>query len=206
METKLYYNLYTGYSENDSFVNSKPKKESGNMTTFELTIAIINIVAILLAPIAAVKIGQRLQDNAQNRKDKMDIFKCLMTHRVAGWANLENVNALNSIDIIFADSEPVRKQWKTLLSKYRPEFSSQERSREQCKLLELMAVDLGYKDKITWDDIQNPYYPEGLDRQIEMNAAIMNGQVEWAKAATTLLPSMMGNQTSAQVQNSNDKE
>lgn len=176
------------------------------MTKFELAMAIINIFAVLVAPIAAVKIGQKLQDKAQNRKDKMEIFKCLMTHRVAGWANLENVNALNSIDIIFADSEAVRKQWKTLLSKYRSEFSSQEQSREQCKLLELMAIDLGYKDKITWDDIQNPYYPQGLDHQIEANTAILTGQVEWAKAATTLLPSMMGNQASAQVQNSNDKE
>ena len=54
-----------------------------------------------------------------------------------------------------------------------------------------MANDLGYKDKITWDIIQNPYYPEGLDQQLSMNNQIMNGQVEWAKAAG-LFSQMMG--------------
>ena len=38
---------------------------------------------------------------------------------------------------------------------------------------------------------QNPYYPEGLDQQLSMNNQIMNGQVEWAKAAA-LLSQMMG--------------
>ena len=40
--------------------------------------------------------------------------------------------------------------------------------KEQCKLLELMAKNLGYKKKITWDTIQNPYYPVGLSQQREL--------------------------------------
>lgn len=67
--------------------------------------------------------------------------------------------------------------------------------------MELMANDLGYKDKITWDVIQNPYYPEGLDQQLAMNNQIMTGQVEWAKAAG-LLSQMMGKPQ----QNSEDKD
>ena len=37
----------------------------------------------------------------------------------------------------------------------------------QYKLLESMAVSLGYKDKVTWETIQNPYIPQGMLRQIE---------------------------------------
>ena len=37
----------------------------------------------------------------------------------------------------------------------------------QYKLLETMAVSLGYKDKVTWETIQNPYIPKGMLRQIE---------------------------------------
>ena len=81
------------------------------------------------------------------------------------------------------------------------DLPKEEQYREQCKLLELMANDLGYKDKITWDIIQNPYYPEGLDQQLSMNNQIMNGQVEWAKAAG-LLSQMMDKPQ----QNSEDKD
>ena len=33
-------------------------------------------------------------------------------------------------------------------------------------LLEAIAVSLGYKDKITWETIQNPYIPNGLIEQL----------------------------------------
>ena len=37
----------------------------------------------------------------------------------------------------------------------------------QYKLLEAMANSLGYKEKITWETIQNPYMPVGMMQQIE---------------------------------------
>ena len=153
------------------------------MSPFEIIIAVINILAIVIIPILAVYLGRSLQDKSERRKDKMQIFQCLMTRRITGWAGLDTVNALNSIDIVFSDCETVRNQWAVLLSKYRPDVTPQEQYREQCKLLELMANDLGYKDKITWDIIQNPYYPEGLAKQMEINSQILDGQVAWANAA-----------------------
>ena len=41
----------------------------------------INLIAVIVAPIAAVIIGQKLQDRAEKRKDKMAVFKALMTYR-----------------------------------------------------------------------------------------------------------------------------
>ena len=161
------------------------------MTTFEKIVAVLNLIAVLLIPVVAVIVGQYLQERVQKRKDKMQIFQCLMTCRITGWAALEAVNAINSIDIIFTDNKEIRNQLGVWKSKCRKDIPSEEQYREQCKLLELMANDLGYKDKITWDIIQNPYYPEGLNQQLTMNAQIMNGQVEWAKAAG-LLSQMMG--------------
>ena len=156
------------------------------MTTFEKIVAVLNLIAVLLIPVVAVIVGQYLQERVQKRKDKMQIFQCLMTRRITGWAALEAVNAINSIDIIFTDNKEIRNQLGVWKSKCRKDIPSEEQYREQCKLLELMANDLGYKDKITWDIIQNPYYPEGLNQQLTMNAQIMNGQVEWAKAAGLL--------------------
>ena len=157
------------------------------MSPFEIVISIINILAITLIPIYVVCLGHNLQDKSERRKDKMQIFQCLMTRRITGWAGLDAVNALNSIDIVFSDCEAVRKQWAVLHSKYRQDVTPQEQYREQCKLLELMANDLGYKDKITWDIIQNPYYPDGLAKQIEINSKIMNGQVALANVVDQFL-------------------
>ena len=172
------------------------------MTKFEIIMAIINVIAIIAIPIVAVFVGQFLQNKAEKRKDKMQIFQCLMTKRITGWAGLDAVNALNSIDIVFSDCEAVRKQWAVLLSKYRRDITAQEQYREQCKLLELMANDLGYKDKITWDIIQNPYYPEGLAKQIEINSQILDGQVAWANAAGQL-SQLMGQAPKQQEGNQN---
>ena len=41
----------------------------------------------------------------------------------------------------------------------------------QYKLLETIAKSLGYKDKVTWETIQNPYIPDGMRRQQQEQAA-----------------------------------
>lgn len=153
------------------------------MTLFEMIMAILNLLALILIPVVSVIVGQYLQKQEQKRKDKMLIFQCLMTRRITGWAALEAVNAINSIDIIFSDSKAIRNQLGIWISKCKEDIPAQEQYREQCKLLELIANDLGYKDIITWDVIQNPYYPKGLDQQLTINTQIIDGQVEWAKAA-----------------------
>ena len=70
----------------------------------------INIIAIIVAPIAAVWIGQMLQDRAEKRRDKVAVFKAVMTYRY-GWSQ-EAVLALNSIPIVFAEDKTVRDRWK----------------------------------------------------------------------------------------------
>lgn len=126
---------------------------------------IINIVALILVPILAVVVGQKLQDRAQKRNDKMQIFKILMTSRIWGWTN-ESVQAMNLIDVVFADDTAVRKQWKICFDKMCVENPTEtdlsKIKTEKEKLLETMAKSLGYKDIITWDSIQNPYIPKGM--------------------------------------------
>ena len=148
---------------------------------------LINLLAVILIPIAAVIIGQFLQDRSEKRKDKMKIFQCLMTYRSTGWGNsFEAVAALNSIDIVFVHDKKVRTCWASLLSKYNlalppTQQTLQDQANAQWKLLESMAICLGYKDKITWENIQNPYFPVGLQRQIENNAKFQNGQLAFAE-------------------------
>ena len=131
---------------------------------------ILNIAAIVIIPIVAVLIGQWLQNRSEIRKDKMQIFKVLMTSRIYGWTP-GSVDALNIIDIVYSDDKRVRDAWKDLNDKYRVTNPDQQHLKKieqaQYKLLEAIASSLGYKDTITWETIQNPYMPEGMARQID---------------------------------------
>ena len=76
-----------------------------------LIFTIINTIAIIVIPIVAVIIGQRLQRREKQRDDKMNIFKTLMKDRFLGWTN-ESVYALNILDIVFSNDKKVIEQWK----------------------------------------------------------------------------------------------
>ena len=135
---------------------------------------ILNLIAIVVIPIAAVLIGQHLQNRAEIRKDKMQIFKTLMTSRIYGWTQ-ESVHCLNIIDIVFDDDKTVRDAWKDFYDKYcvqNPDAAQLKKIQNaQYKLLETISKSLGYKDKVTWETIQNPYIPEGMRRQQQEQAA-----------------------------------
>ena len=130
----------------------------------------LSLAALIIIPIVAVVIAQWLQNRSEKRKDKMQIFKTLMTSRIYGWTP-DSVNALNIIDIVYSDDNKVRAAWKDLNDKYRVTNPDQQHLKKienaQYKLLEAMANSLGYKDKITWETIQNPYMPVGMAQQIE---------------------------------------
>ena len=71
---------------------------------------ILNLIAIVVIPIVAVWLGKYLQDRAELRKDKMNVFMSVMTFRY-GWSP-EGVKALNSIHIVFSDDKDVRESWR----------------------------------------------------------------------------------------------
>lgn len=131
---------------------------------------ILNLAALIVVPIVAVLIGQWLQNRSEKRKDKMQIFKVLMTSRIYGWTP-DSVHALNIIDIVFSDDKKVRAAWKDLNDKYHVDNPDDQHLKKieqaQYKLLEEISNSLGYKDKITWETIQNPYIPRGMVMQIE---------------------------------------
>ena len=130
---------------------------------------VVNIIALIVIPILAVIIGQKLQERAQKRNDKIQIFKILMTSRIYGWTN-DSVQAMNLIDVVFADDKAVCKQWKTCFDKMCVENPTEtdllKIKKEKEKLLETMAKSLGYKN-VSWESIQNPYIPKGMTDLIE---------------------------------------
>ena len=138
--------------------------------------SIVNLIAIVVIPIVAVIIGQMLQNRAQKRNDKIQIFKILMTSRIYGWTT-ESVQAMNLIEIVFADDDTVCKQWKVYYDKLCVENQTelQKIKKEDEKLLETMAKSLGYKN-ITLDTIQSPYIPKGMTEQRVQQQKYQNDQ------------------------------
>lgn len=159
------------------------------------TLDLINIIAIMLAPILSIIIGQKLQDRAKKRQDKMEIFKALMTSRVYGWTN-SSVSALNILDVVFADDKKVRDQWKLYYDKLCVENPTEtdlkKIAMEQYKLLETMAESLGYKNKITWETIQNPYIPKGLTDSMLQQQQYQNNQLEILERMKSVIPTNFG--------------
>lgn len=161
------------------------------MTYYQIIISIINIIAVIVAPIVAVVIAQRLQDKAEKRKDKLQIFKILMTSRIYGWTT-DSVHALNTIDIIFSDDDAVRSAWKDLNDKYHTTNPDEHHLRKiqqaQYKLLETIANSLGYKDKITWETIQDPYIPNGLIVQMDAQKNAQQAYMDILSGMSNMIP------------------
>ena len=153
----------------------------------------VNIIAVIVAPIAAVVIGQKLQDRAEKRKDKMAVFKAVMTYRY-GWSQ-EAVLALNSIPIVFAEDTSVRERWKEyykqLCVQNPDQMEIKQRTDALYKLIESMAATLGYKETISWEDIQNPYIPNGMATAFDNNTTINSTMAE-------ILPQMLMSMVNSQ--------
>jgi hypothetical protein len=155
------------------------------MDAFQITMSIINVIAIIVMPIVAVWVGQRLQRRSELRKDKMWIFRTLLIAR-NGWT-VDSVNALNIIDVVFVDDENVRKRWKEYYDKLCVENPNETELNKiriaQYQLIEAIAKSLGYKNKITWETIQNPYMPTGMAESLRRQQEVLDGQLAWASIA-----------------------
>ena len=168
------------------------KHRRTKMEPFEIVMTIINTLAVVAIPIVSVVVAHHLQNRAEKRKDKLNVFKTLMMSRT-GWT-VESVRALNIIDIVFADDENVRARWKEYYDKLCVEDPSDTELKKiktaQEKLIEAMAVSLGYKDKVTWETIQNPYVPKGLIDAERNQQEYQQGQLAMAKIAAQLAQNM----------------
>ena len=71
-------------------------------------------------------------------------------------------------------TKTVRDAWKDLYDKYcvqNPDAAQLKKIQNaQYKLLETISKSLGYKDKVTWETIQNPYVPAGMIKQWQEQA------------------------------------
>lgn len=125
-------------------------------------IEIINIIAIIIIPILSVVIGQYLQNRSEKRKDKVEVFKTLMTYRNSGYTDSTCVKSLNLIPILFIKDKKVMNAYndfvKLMNSTEKNSDTEKQIAITKVKLLEEIAKSLKY-NKINWEIINTPYLP-----------------------------------------------
>lgn len=165
----------------------------------EIAFLIINSIAIIVIPIVAVLIAQRLQTRSAKRKDKIDIFKTLVATNVYGWGgSFRAVDALNSIPVIFADNEEVVKKYLAYIKSCKIEKEELIESRRKeietntIKLLEEMSKVLGYKNE--WHVFTETYLPSGVVNELLNEKKYKDSQLAVGSLAENFLTAFSSQQ------------
>jgi hypothetical protein len=132
------------------------------MMTSDWIIA-LNGIAILLAPIVALRVGAALQRLSDAHKSKLTVFSTLIALRHAPMS-AELIRALNLIDAVFADDPAVREAWTryyTALNdgNMNSDIGGSIREEKRRELLLEMVKALKLAKKISSADLLRTYLP-----------------------------------------------
>lgn len=165
---------------------------------------ILMIIAVILAPLVALRVEKCLEKNVDKKERKLNIFKTLMATRGKG-LDPRHVEALNMIDLEFYGDKDVTDSWKEYLdhlihwptppdlegksdeikrdkqSEYKAKLESSWKKRESllAELLFTMAKALNYSFDKTYIK-RSIYSPQG-------HADIENEQTRLRRASIDLL-------------------
>lgn len=137
------------------------------------------IITALVSGLIATLVTIWWQSRVQKKNEKIKIFEILMAKRYEISAE-ESVDALNKIDVVFYDSDKVRKAWKDFGNAAKSselQKNPQLISDKHLKLLEEISKDIGY-NKIHWDDIKEYYFPEGLSNRKQDEFVLRRVQID----------------------------
>jgi hypothetical protein len=140
----------------------------------------VNIIAIIVGPLFAVIITLWWQARKARRDAKERLFLTLMAHRRSFPPAFEWVNALNVIDVVFAENAQVVQLWHEYYAALvNPPVNQNFQQREHTYLLMLsaMARALGYK-RLEQTDIDKFYSPQAHADQQHLN---WQCQTEWLR-------------------------
>lgn len=153
------------------------------MTTIEVILAIVSIVAIVVGPIAAVAITRVIDTRREVKLRKLDVFRTLMKTRRERLA-YDHVSALNLVELEFYGEQAVQNAYRKYiehLGMKAPPVGQDERffktrSETFADLLKEIGKSLGYSfDKMDLERLG--YSPVGWERDQALtrnNASMIN--------------------------------
>lgn len=145
---------------------------------------VLTIIAVLMAPVAAVQVQKWLESFREQRARKLWIFKTLMATRAAT-VSPEHVQALNMIDLEFrgASYRSVTTAWKTYLD-HLGSYPKDDEKRQplwgerRVDLLTALLLAMGQALGYEFDEVhvkKGIYAPEAHGRIEEENLLIRRG-------------------------------
>lgn len=127
---------------------------------------LVNIISVVVSPLIAVLVSMWIQDRKERQQHKREILGTLIGARHNPLA-IENIRALNVIDLVFYDEPHVRSLWREYFGMLcNEELNNQDgwelQNRKRNDLITAMAASLGYGRAITHLDMDRVYIPVGL--------------------------------------------
>lgn len=148
---------------------------------------IINIAAILLSPVVAVAVTLWWQGRKEKRDAKRRLFVTLMQSRKASPPTHDWVNALNLIDVVYADCPRVVALWHELYDLFHNPARTQAQDHKQLELLSEMAKVLGFR-RLQQTDIDKFYSPQAHVDQLIVNAQCQSEWLRVLRNTSQLMP------------------
>lgn len=134
----------------------------------------------VVSPVVAAWLTLLWQNRKQKREAKERLFLTLMAHRRAFPPTIEWVNALNVIDVVFAEQPQVVELWHRYydyLHQNSQHDNYQQREHTYLLMLSAMARSLGYR-RLEQTDIDKFYSPQAHADQVALNYEC---QTEWLR-------------------------
>lgn len=148
---------------------------------------ILVTVSALLSGVLATFVTLWWQTKAECKRRRYEIFAGLMGRRFA-LPSESSVSLMNMIDVVFYKDVDVRNKYAEFLAETnKPENGSRDIEEKHLKLLEAMAVALGYTN-IQWDTIKHTYFPVGLAEKYRDEDALMKLQIQNLAPQVALKP------------------
>lgn len=136
----------------------------------------VTALAIFLGPLAGVLFTLWFQSRKDKLEAKRRLFLALIAERKGLVISQQMAQALNTIDVVFSDSQAVKNLWHkyyALLS----QPPGQERDHTWLELLAAMAGELKYGD-LSQTDLDKFYIPQGHADDLEFQRKIAH---QWSR-------------------------
>jgi hypothetical protein len=136
----------------------------------------VTALAILAGPLAGVTFTLWFQSRKDKLEAKRKLFLTLVAERKSLIISQQVAQALNTIDVVYADNANVKSLWHkyyALLS----QPASQERDHTWIELIGAMSKELKYT-KFSQTDIDKFYIPQGHADELEFQKKIA---LQWSR-------------------------
>lgn len=129
-------------------------------------------IAIVAGPLAGVLFTLWFQSRKEKNDAKHQLFLALMAERKAPLVTAQVAQALNKIDVVFANSTKVKSCWHEYYALLH-QAPSELRVHKWLELLTLMSQELGYK-QLSQLDLDKFYVPQGHVDDAEFRRKVAN--------------------------------